>query len=311
LPEWVVERGIGETRSVRIHADEIVEARVLLEGVEPAGAILEGRLIEMGFPAVARVGDQQYLLPKGASGVTEGALIRIAVTRERLRLYDVPEQEIARLIRTRQPSGQVTWYALHGGTVLEKPAIQGMNFEEGTTLYRMADLSTVWVMADVPEALLAGIENGLAAEITLSAYPGRVFRGVLTFVYPEVAMATRTAKVRIELPNPDGTIKPGMFAAVNLKTAAGEAAIVVPESALIDSGVKQIVLVTNGSGTFEPRAVVAARRNGTDVEIASGLNEGEEVVTSATFLIDAESNLKAALQGMAAATSASAEKKPP
>ncbi len=223
-----------------------------------------------------------------------------ATARERLRLYDVPEREIDRLIRTREPSGHVTWYALHDGTVLEKAAVLGMHFEEGQVLYRLADLSTVWVVADVPEGLLGSIQYGLAADIALNAYPGRAFKGVVTFVYPEIAMATRTAKIRIELANPDGALKPGMFAEVNLATEPGKPALVIPESALIDSGARQVVLVARGGGTFEPRVVAVGRRGGGEVEIASGLKAGEQVVTSATFLIDAESNLRAALQGFVA-----------
>lgn len=220
--------------------------------------------------------------------------------RERLRLYDVPEREISRLIRTREPSGHVTWYALQDGTVLEKPAVTGMHFEEGQLLYRLADLSTVWIVADVPEALLGDIQYGLAADIALNAYPGRSFKGAVTFIYPEIAMATRTAKIRIELANPDGTLKPGMFAAVNLRTEPGEPALVIPESALIDSGAKQVVLVARGGGMFEPRSVTSGGRGGGEVEIVGGLKDGEEVVTSATFLIDAESNLRTALQGFVA-----------
>jgi len=223
-----------------------------------------------------------------------------AIARERLRLYEVPEREIDRLIRTREPSGHVTWYALRDGTILEKAAVLGMHFEEGQMLYRLADLSTIWVVADVPEALLGNIQYGLAADIALNAYPGRAFKGVVTFIYPEIAMATRTAKIRIELANADGALKPGMFAAVNLSTEPGEPALVIPESALIDSGAKQVVLVARGGGTFEPRAVTVGRRGSGDVEIVSGLKDGEQVVTSANFLIDAESNLRAALQGFVA-----------
>ena len=226
------------------------------------------------------------------------------IARERLQLYDVPEREIDRLVRTREPSGHVTWYALHDGTILEKQAVAGMHFQEGSVLYRIADLSTVWVVVDVPEALLGNIGYGLSADIALNAYPGRTFKGNVTFIYPEVAMATRTAKVRVELPNPDGSIKPGMFAAVNMGTDASEPSLVIPESALIDSGSSQVVLVTRGDGKFEPRRVVAGRRNGSEVEIASGLKEGEQIVTSATFLIDAESNLRAALQSFTADTGA-------
>ena len=224
----------------------------------------------------------------------------ITVARERLRLYDVPEREIERLIRTNEPSGHVDWTAQQGGTVMEKSAVLGMHVEEGQVLYRLADLSTVWIVADVPEALLGTVRSGLAADIALNAYPGRAFKGVVTFIYPEVVMATRTAKVRIELPNADDLLKPGMFAAVNLNVEPGAPALLIPESALIDSGARQVVLIEKGGGTFEPRTVHAGRRGGGEIEILSGLSEGEHVVTAATFLIDAESNLRAALQNFTA-----------
>jgi Cu(I)/Ag(I) efflux system membrane fusion protein len=226
----------------------------------------------------------------------------VANARERLRLYEIPEQEIERLVRTRVARGRVTWYALQDGTILEKPAVAGMQVEEGAILYRLADLSTVWVIADVPEALLGSVANGLTAEITLNAYPGRIFRGAVTFIYPEVAMTTRTVKIRIELANPGGSLKPGMYAAVNLDTGAREPVLVAPESALIDAGSRQVVLIARDGGTFEPRPVVVGRRGGGEVELVDGIKEGEQVVTSATFLIDAESNLRAALQGFTANT---------
>ena len=131
----------------------------------------------------------------------------------------------------------------------------------------------------------------------MNAYPGRTFEGKVTFVYPEVSMTTRTAKLRIELANKDGLLLPGMFASVDVSAPAGDPVLTAPDSALIDSGTRQVVLVVRGEGLFEPRAVTAGRRAQGMVEIVAGLKEGESIVTSATFLIDAESNLRAALQG--------------
>ncbi len=216
--------------------------------------------------------------------------------RERLRLYDVPEQEISRLIATGTPSGQFTWYAPQNGTVLEKSVVAGMFAEEGTVLYRLADLSRLWVIGEVPEAALHIARVGALARISLSAYPGKVFDGRVTFVYPEVAMSTRTVKARIEVDNAGGLMLPGMFASIDVVAPAGNPVLAVPESALIDSGARQVVLVARGEGLFEARRVAAGRHAGGKVEITAGLKEGERVVTSATFLIDAESNLRAALQ---------------
>ncbi len=231
-----------------------------------------------------------------------------ATARERLSLYEVPKREIARLIRTRVPSGHITWYAQQNGTVVEKLAVTGMHAEEGTVLYRLADLSNVWVIGEAPENSLAITKPGATARITLNALPGRTFDGKVTFVYPEVSMTTRTAKVRIELANPDGVLLPGMFASIEVASPPSEPVMTVPDSALIDSGSRQVVLVVRGEGRFEPRAVTAGRRANGLVAILSGLDGTEEVVTSATFLIDAESNLRAALQSFTAGEPPAKEK---
>ncbi len=231
-----------------------------------------------------------------------------AQARERLSLYEIPEREIARLIRTHAPSGHITWYAPQSGTVVEKPAIAGMHAEEGTILYRLADLSKIWVIAEAPENSLSLARPGATARITLNAFPGKMFEGKVTFVYPEVSMTTRTAKVRIELANPDGQLLPGMFASVEVVSRSSQPVVTVPDSAVIDSGSRQVVLIARGEGRFEPRAVTAGRRANGMVEIASGLDGSEEVVTSATFLIDAESNLRAALQSFTAGDASAKEK---
>jgi Cu(I)/Ag(I) efflux system membrane fusion protein len=224
----------------------------------------------------------------------------LKTTRERLRLYEVPEAEIERLIRTGAPTGSITWRAPQSGVVIEKPIVAGMQAEPGATLYRLADLSNVWVIAEAPENALAIARPGAGARITLNAFPGKILEGKVTFVYPEVSMTTRTAKVRIELANADGLLLPGMFASVEVASPPGAPVLAVPDSALIDSGARQVVLIARGEGRFEPRAVTAGRRANGMVEIAAGLDGGEEVVTSATFLIDAESNLRAALQSFTA-----------
>ena len=232
----------------------------------------------------------------------------LVTTRQRLRLYEVPEAEIDRLIRTGVASGSITWRAPQAGVVIEKPVVAGMQAEPGATLYRLADLSNVWVIGEAPENSLSVTKPGATARITLNAFPGQTFTGKVTFVYPEVSMTTRTAKVRIELPNPDGQLLPGMFASVEVASPAAAPALTVPDSAVIDSGSRQVVLVARGEGRFEPRAVVAGRRGNSMVEIATGLDGTEEVVTSATFLIDAESNLRAALQSFTAGDTSAKEK---
>jgi membrane fusion protein, copper/silver efflux system len=232
----------------------------------------------------------------------------LKTTRERLRLYEVPGVEIERLIRTGEPTGSITWRAPQDGVVIEKPIIAGMQAEPGMTLYRLADLSNVWVIGEAPENALAIARPGATARITLNAFPGKTFDGRVTFVYPEVSMTTRTAKVRIELANRDGTLLPGMFASVEVASPPGAPVTAVPDSAVIDSGARQVVLVARGEGRFEPRAVTVGRRANGMIAVLSGLDGTEEVVTSATFLIDAESNLRAALQSFTAGEPPAKEK---
>jgi Cu(I)/Ag(I) efflux system membrane fusion protein len=167
----------------------------------------------------------------------------------------------------------------------------------GEELYRIADLSHLWVIADVTEADLSAIRVGMRATVMVRAYMAQPIEGEVTFIYPELKTETRTARVRIEVPNPEGRLKVDMYADVVFQAGAHEEpTIAVPASAVIDSGTRQVVLVAKGEGRFEPRAVKLGRRGDGYVEVLDGISKGEEVVTAATFLIDAESNLRAALQ---------------
>jgi Cu(I)/Ag(I) efflux system membrane fusion protein len=164
-------------------------------------------------------------------------------------------------------------------------------------LYQIADLSSVWVIADVFEQDIGRVRAGQAATLRFDAYPGQVFAGRVTYVYPTLKAETRTAQVRIELANPGGRIKPAMYAQVELP-AAGRPVLAVPASAVIDSGMRRVVLIDQGEGRFEPREVKLGARGDEHVAVVEGVKEGERVVVAANFLIDAESNLKAALGGM-------------
>ncbi|OIR16262.1 cation efflux system protein CusB precursor [mine drainage metagenome] len=196
----------------------------------------------------------------------------------------------------------VTFRAPVTGIVLEKKAVQGMRFMPGDTLYQIADLSTVWAIAEVPEQDIGQVHLGSRTQVTVDAYPDRTFDGRVTFIYPTLDSATRTVQVRMEIANPNGLLKPAMFA--NAQIAAGKSGkvLTVPASAVIDSGTRQIVLVRLAEGRFEPRTVTLGGRSDDYSEVMNGVTEGEQVVTSANFLIDAESNLKAALNGMDAHT---------
>ncbi len=217
---------------------------------------------------------------------------------QRLRNLDVPQSRIDEVRASWTNPRTIDWASPATGDVIEKKIIEGQRVMAGDELFRIADHSRVWVVAEVAEADIAAIKVGMPATVTLRARANEPHEGEVSFIYPEMMKPeTRTISVRIELPNPDGKIKTGMYADVVFQADEGDApTIAVPDSAVIDSGTRQVVLVAKGEGRFEPREVKLGRRGEGYTEITSGLQLGEEVVTSATFLIDAESNLKAALQ---------------
>jgi len=182
--------------------------------------------------------------------------------------------------------------------VLEKKAVQGMRFMPGEMLYQIADLSSLWVIAEVTEQDIGQVQLGDRVRIAVVAYPERDFAGKVDFIYPTLNSATRTVQVRMEVSNPKGLLKPAMFANAQIVAGKRDTVLTVPASAVIDSGTRQVVLVRLAEGRFEPRAVTLGSRSDDFVEVLAGVAEGEQVVTSANFLIDAESNLKAALGGM-------------
>ncbi len=224
--------------------------------------------------------------------VAEAALARMAN-------WDISTEQIAALKAGNEPRRNLSFRSPVGGVVLEKKAVQGMRFMPGEALYQIADVASVWVLADVFERDLAAVKLGQTVAVTLDAYPGKTFAGKLSYLYPTLNPQTRTVPVRIELPNPEGLLRPGMYANVEIKVGAGRTALVVPISAVIDSGTQQRVIVQKEAGRFEPREVKLGMRSDDYVEVKEGVAEGERVVVSANFLIDSESNLKAALGGMA------------
>jgi Cu(I)/Ag(I) efflux system membrane fusion protein len=215
---------------------------------------------------------------------------------QRLRNLAVPDSRIQEVRSKGINPRTLDWPAPTTGTVIEKKIINGQRVMPGEELYRIADLSHLWVIADVAEADLSAIKVGTRATVMVRAYMAQPIEGEVTFVYPELKAETRTARVRIEVPNPDGRLKVDMYADVLFQTGEAEPVAAVPASAVIDSGTRQVVLVAKGEGRFEPRPVKLGVRGDGYVEVLEGVSKGEEVVTAATFLIDAESNLKAALQ---------------
>lgn len=197
-------------------------------------------------------------------------------------------------------NGRLTFTAPANGIVLEKKAVAGMRFMPGEALYRIADLSSVWVLADVYERDLPRVKAGQAATVTLDAFPGRSFAAKVAYLYPTLDAATRTTQMRLELANPGNLLRPGLFAHAEVATGTTAPALTVPASALIDSGERQVVLLAQGEGRFVPKPVTVGRRGTEHIEILEGVAAGDRVVVSANFLIDAESNLRAALASFTA-----------
>ncbi|MBN8538946.1 MAG: efflux RND transporter periplasmic adaptor subunit [Parachlamydiales bacterium] len=220
----------------------------------------------------------------------------IAVTAlERLKLWGVPQSEIDRLKKSGKAKRSVTFDSPVDGFIVNKTAIQGMYITPEMELYHIADLSRIWIIVTLYEYDVAVISVGDEAEIQLPYDPDKSFKGKISYIYPEIELETRTAKARIELDNLDQKLKPGMFSNISLKKNLGEA-IVIPDDAVIDTGARKIVFIKTGTSRFEPREIKAGPRIENTFAILSGLKEGEEIVTSAHFLIDAESKFQAALQ---------------
>lgn len=229
------------------------------------------------------------------SGITSQGL---KGARRRLENLGLSANSIADLERTREISLSIPWLAPQDGEILERNAVAGMRAAPGDVLFRIADHQVVWVLADVAERDLAAISIGQKASVRPRAYPDRAFTGEIALIYPHMNAPTRTARIRVELPNPDGVLRPDMYADIDIATGIQSPVLTVSASAVIDSGQKQIVLLDKGDGRFEPKPVKLGKRGDGRVEITEGLSESDLVVVSANFLIDAESNLKAALQGL-------------
>jgi len=234
----------------------------------------------------------------GAGGEVQSGMRQLAESSlTRLRNWDISDEQLKSLAKSGEAKRTLTFRSPVNGIVSEKKAVQGMRFMPGEALYQVADLSSVWVVADVFEQDIALVKSGGKARIRIDAYPDRTFDGTVTYVYPTLKAETRTIPVRVELANVGMLLKPGMYAQVELPTLARSPVVTVPTSAVIDSGTRQIVLVRAGEGRFEPRAVKLGARSDDRVEVVDGVRDGEQVVVAANFLIDAESNLKAAIGG--------------
>jgi Cu(I)/Ag(I) efflux system membrane fusion protein len=269
---------------VSMRADSFIER---VEDVTTGDRVRKGqRLLEIFSPDINSAAAQLI-----SSAGFEGS-------RRRLENLNVPQDVITEMERTRKVPLSITWAAPRDGVVLERNATEGMKAASGQVLFRIADLSVVWLLADVPERDIGSIKVGQNVTLRPRSLPGRSFEGRISVLYPQINPETRTARIRIEIENKESLLLPEMYADVDLATGPPDPVVAIPESALIDTGTRQIVILDKGDGRFEPREVTTGSRGEHFVEIRNGLDEGEQVVTSANFLIDAESNLKAALRGM-------------
>jgi len=243
---------------------------------------------------------QRQLASSSLPGVVQGGLDLLEAARQRLLLWDIRPADIARLEATGEARRTLDLYSPVTGYVTEKTALHGMRVTPVDTLFDIADLSHLWVMADVYESDLPAVRTGMPAQLTLSYLPGRTWRGAVTYISPTVEEKTRTIKVRVEVDNADGQLKPEMFGDVTLESALGRG-LLVPETALLKTGERTLVFVDRGEGGLEPREVQVGGKVEGGVPVLAGVTEGERVVTGANFLLDSESSLKAALAGLSPA----------
>jgi Cu(I)/Ag(I) efflux system membrane fusion protein len=252
-------------------------------------------LMEIYSPAVASAA-ADYVATI-TSKTTGGQGLYGRGSRQRLMNLEVPEAVIIAIEKNGSVPIAVDWSAPRDGVVLERNAVEGMRAQPGDVLFRVADTSVVWAMVDVAERDLGVIAVGQPVILKTRSFSNREFAGRIAVVYPQVNRDTRTARVRIELANADFALLPDMYVDASIETGDAEPVLAVPDSAVLDTGSRQAVFVDKGEGRFEPRDVKLGRRGSGYVEIRDGIGNGDLVVVSANFLIDAESNLKAALKG--------------
>ncbi|VAW36675.1 Probable Co/Zn/Cd efflux system membrane fusion protein [hydrothermal vent metagenome] len=260
------------------------------------------KLLEVYSPTLVTT-QEEYLLAKNfqensGADAEPGDLSVLNLARKRLEFLDVPQHQIKELEETGKIKKYIHIHSPASGVVVKKNVIEGMFIKPGMALYTIADLRKVWVYADIYEYELPWIKTGEKADMTLTSYPGMLFKGKVSFIYPFMEAKTRTVKVRLEFDNPTGMLKPDMFANVMLKSRRAKKSVVVPSEAVILSGTRNIVLVTRGKGKFIPKEVTLGVEADGYYEIKDGISGGEEVVTSAQFLIDSESKLKEAISKM-------------
>lgn len=253
------------------------------------------RLMEVYSPAIASAAAEYIATISSKTTAGDGLYGR--GSRQRLINLDVPDAAIAAIEKTRNVPTSVEWDSPRDGIVLERGAIEGMRVQPGGVLFRIADHSVVWALIDIAERDLGAISLGQTATVRARSFPGRDFTGKIEVVYPEINKETRTARLRVVLPNPEELLLHDMYVDAEIAIGSDAPVLSVPESAVMDTGSRQAVFVDKGEGRLEPREIKLGQRGDGYVEVRDGIADGEPVVVSANFLIDAESNLKAALKG--------------
>ncbi|HWI82934.1 efflux RND transporter periplasmic adaptor subunit [Ramlibacter sp.] len=294
--------GYVERLHVNVTGQPVAKGQPLFEVYSPelVSAQREYAIAVQGVQAMA-----------GAASEAQAGMRQLAESSlARLRNWDLSPEQVNALVKSGEARRTVTFRSPVSGIVTEKKAVQGMRFMPGEMLYQVTDLSSVWVIADVFEQDIGLVRAGSRASVKINAYPDKAFEGRITYVYPTLKAETRTVPVRVELANPGQLLKPAMFSQVEVQVGGKAPVLAVPDSAVIDSGTRRIVLVQLKEGRFEPREVKLGARSENYVEVVDGVREGEQVVVAANFLIDAESNLKAAIGGLGAAAAPAAPAAP-
>jgi Cu(I)/Ag(I) efflux system membrane fusion protein len=263
-----------------------------------------GRLVRRGEPLLEIyspdlvAAQQEYLLALKAQNIPGNAGLSVLNSaREKLRLWDISDQQVENLEQTGQVNKTFAIFAPISGYVIEKGVLSGQKIMPGENLFKIADLSTVWVFGDIYDYELPYVKLGQEAMISLSYFPGESFAGKITYIYPYLNPETRTNRVRIEVANRGFKLKPEMYASLEIHADYG-AKLAIPADAVLDAGARNFAFVDKGDGYFEPREVKLGVKGEGIYEVLGGVAEGERVVTSANFLVDSESSLKSALQQM-------------
>lgn len=310
-----IEERVRTTGAIRYDETRLVDVNVKVEGyIRDLYADSTGQAVRKGQPLFTLYSPDllntanEYLLALKTRDQMQQSTIAdarqradalVAAARQRLALWDLPDDDIRAIENNRRTEAAVVFRSPASGFILEKQAVKGLHVVPGQTLYRIADVSAVWVEADVYESEVAAIRVGSTATVVIDAYPNETFTGRAVYIYPYVDEKTRTNKVRFAFANPRGRLKPGMYATVELRSG-GAPGLTVPADAVLDSGSEQVVFLAKGDGIFEPRKVRIGRRVGDSIQIVEGLEEGEQVATGAAFFLDSESQVRGALRAYGA-----------